>query len=71
MNVSRQEPPSDRRAPRTTPANVIAAHTAFVRHLFETPAVLVTNELAAGIELKPSLEEIKERRRTYYPDDMA
>jgi hypothetical protein len=71
MDVARQMPPRDRRPPRTTPPNVMDAYASFVRRLFETPAQCVTEEVVSGIELKPSLSEIKERRRTYYPDDMA
>ena len=71
MNVRRQTPPRHERAPGTTPPTVLAAYEAFVRKLFETPTTVVTDAVVSRIELKPSLEEIKNRRRKYYPDSMG
>jgi hypothetical protein len=72
MSVRRQEPTRDQRAPGTGPAAVaVADYQEVVRQLFQTPATLVTDEVAKAAELKPSLEDIKGRRRKYYPDEMG
>jgi hypothetical protein len=71
MEVSRQSPPVDQREPKTTPQSVADAYKAFVHRLFETPAVEVTEGLVSGAQLKPSLEEITDRRRLFYPDRMG
>jgi hypothetical protein len=71
MNVSRQSPPRDERHPGTIPSPVAAAYEAFAHRLFERPAAVVTDSTVSGIDLKPSLEQIKARRRKYYSDEMA
>jgi hypothetical protein len=71
MNVSRQSPRREDRAPGTTPPHVMAAYKSFARVLFERPATLVNEATVAGLELRPSLDQIRGRRRKYYPDEMA
>jgi hypothetical protein len=72
MHVCRQEPSRDHRVPGTGPApDAVTAYREIVRRLFQTPAVVVTEAMASGATLQPSLEEIKGRRRRYYPDEMG
>jgi len=71
MNVIRQSPPRDARAPGTTPDTVRTSYTLCMRQLFDTAAVRVTDALAKSAKLEPSLAEIKDRRRQYYSDEMT
>jgi hypothetical protein len=71
LNVSRQNPPREERAPGTIPANAVAAYGAFARQLFATPTTIVTEGLVSDVVLTPSLDDIKFLRRKYYPDDMG
>jgi len=71
MNAGRQSPPRDQRPPGIPAESAKTAYKAFVRRLFETPAVYVTDTVVSGLDLKPSLEEIKDRRRLFYPDEMG
>jgi hypothetical protein len=71
MDVKRQAPPKHRRAPNSGhAADAVDAYVSVVRRLFTQSDLEVTNELASSIELKPSLEEIRGRRRKYYPEDV-
>ena len=71
MNVRRQNPPRDHRVPGTgSTTDAAAAYRDVVRQLFQTPATVVTDWVANGADLEPSLEDIKRRRRKYYPDEM-
>ena len=71
MDVKRQTPPRQRRAPNSGhAAGASKAYASVVRRLFTQGDLEVTNELASSIELKPSLEEIRGRRRKYYPEEV-
>ncbi len=48
MNVRRQSPRREDRAPGTTPPHVMAAYKSFARGLFERPATLVNEATVAG-----------------------
>ncbi len=70
MDVNRQNPSRQQRAPNSGHAPRAAeAYASVVRRLFTQSDVEVTNELASSIELRPSLEEIRARRRKYYPEE--
>jgi len=72
MNVRRQAPDRDHRPPGS--GHSTAARDAYrdvVRHLFRTKATVVTEAVANAAALVPSLDDIKGRRRKYYPDEMA
>jgi hypothetical protein len=71
MDVKRQQPPRQRRAPNSShAAGAIEAYASVVRRLFKQGDLEVTNELATSVQLKPSLEEIRACRRMYYPEDV-
>jgi hypothetical protein len=70
MDVKRQQPPRERRAPNLVRAQAVeAAYSAVIRQIFEQREVFVTNELASSIELRPTLAQIRARRRRYFPED--
>lgn len=72
MNVRRQNPNRDNRGPGTGyAAEASAAYREVVRMLFKTRATVVTEAVANGATLTPSLDDIKGRRRKYYPDGMG
>jgi hypothetical protein len=72
MDVRRQVPPRDQRAPGTGAApDAVTAYRDVVRALFQTPAVVVTDATAAAAPLTPSLDQIRARRRKYFPDEMG
>ncbi len=71
MNVGRQNPSRDKREPGMVPENVASGYKAVARRLFQEPATVVTDAVVAEANLSPSLEDIKGRRRKYYPDDMV
>ncbi|MGA3135190.1 MAG: hypothetical protein ABSC88_04265 [Terracidiphilus sp.] len=71
MDVKRQTPPRERRAPNSGHVNEAnEAYASVVSRLFNQGDIEVTNELASSTELKPSLADIRARRRMYYPDDV-
>lgn len=67
MEVKRQEPSVNRRAPNTVAAVALNAYETIVDDLFAKPAVCVTEEVVGGAILKPTLDEIAARRLKYYP----
>lgn len=69
MDVNRNSPRQDQRAPGSIPPATETAYRAVSRRLFETPTTYVTDALASKAELRPSLEEIRERRLFYCSDD--
>lgn len=71
MNVRRQNPRNDQREPGTTAPDVAASYRTVSRRLFENASTQVTDDIIDVDALRPSLDEIKSRRRKYYPDDMA
>jgi hypothetical protein len=70
MDVRRQEPPMDRRAPHSIPASVQEAYASVSRMIFRDAEITVTEQLVNQVDLRPTLEEIRARRRKYYPEDM-
>jgi hypothetical protein len=69
MDVTRQKPPRQQRAPNSGHATGASeAYSSVVRRLFTQRDLEVTDELVSSVELKPSLEEIRARRRKYYPE---
>ena len=71
MNIARQDPTRSYRAPGTLAPNVLDGYRAMTRRLFESPAVVVSQETATAEVLLPSLDQIKARRRKYFTDDMG
>ena len=70
MDVIRQNPHRDKRAPNTGhEPGATAAYKTVTRHLFQVPETHVNDATVTGIELKPTLEQIKSRRKKYYPED--
>jgi len=70
MDIVRQDPPRERRAPNSEPsAGAATAYRDVARRIFEVPEVQVTDSTVAAVELKPTLEQIKARRRLYYPEE--
>jgi hypothetical protein len=70
MDVKRQNPPLESRAPNAgIPTVVQDAYDKVTRQIFEQGAVVITDEVAAGTQLKPTLDQIRARRKKYYPED--
>jgi hypothetical protein len=70
MDVNRNSPPLELRTPDTTiPVEARTSYKAVVRRLFETPTTHITDALASGANLKPSLQEIRTRLHMYYHPD--
>jgi hypothetical protein len=67
MEVKRQDPDVNHRAPNTVPAAALDAYDAIVDDLFAKPVVHVTEDVAKRATLKPTLGEIDARRLKYYP----
>lgn len=66
MNITRQQPPRERRAPLETPQAAAEAYARVADDVFSKPQIVVTDELAEATTLKPSLDDIDGRRRKYY-----
>ncbi|MHB0856136.1 MAG: hypothetical protein ACYC5M_01030 [Anaerolineae bacterium] len=71
MEVKRQNPPAERRAPRDQCFEAQAASRDVVRRLFSEKEVVVTLETIDASALNASLERIRARRKLYYQDDMG
>jgi hypothetical protein len=70
MDVRRQQPVLEKRAPNSGhAAAALSDYTAVVDDLFGKPDFVVTDQIASSVVLRPSLEQIRARRRKYYPDD--
>lgn len=71
LDVKRQTPPRERRAPNSGHSDEAnEAYASVVSRLFTQDDIEVTNELASSTELKPSLADIRGRRRKYHPEDV-
>lgn len=70
MDVNRQAPPREQRSPNSSPAGAVKAYGDVARKIFEDSEVVVTDELANTVELKPSLDQIRARRRKYYREEV-
>ena len=69
MDVKRQKPSVNERAPGSGPAPAAqAAYSSVVDNLFADPVIQVTDAMAEAANLKPSLDDIQRRRERYYPD---
>jgi hypothetical protein len=70
MDVVRQDPPREKRAPNTGLApNIATAYRDVSRGIFEIPETVVTESIIDADNLKPTLQQIKARRKKYYPDE--
>src|SRR5579863_23419 len=69
MDVNRQKPDQDHRAPNTHPQSVVEAYSKVARQIFKVPErVVVREELDLDV-INQSLEAILARRRIYCPDE--
>jgi hypothetical protein len=68
MDVNRQRPPRDDRAPNTRPVEAANAYNSVVRKIFEIPERLVTLDGVDVPTITASLQAIKERRLVYCPE---
>ncbi len=66
MEVSRQNPDRNHRAPATTHPSVTQAYQEVVRSIFATPENIVDNDSIDENELQVSLDKVKSRRDKYY-----
>jgi hypothetical protein len=69
MDVSRQQPDKDHRAPHTQPQSVIDAYGTVVRKIFEVRERVVIREELDLDSINRSLEAIFARRKMYCPDE--
>ena len=69
MDVNRNSPPFDRRAPGTRPTESEAAYKNVARQVFCNEPEIVSPESIEQSDLQASLDKIKARRRKYKPDD--
>jgi hypothetical protein len=65
MRVHRQQPDSTRRPPNTKAKAAVDAYRAVVDRLFKEAPEIVSDELAAGARLNPTLDQIYARRERY------
>jgi hypothetical protein len=70
MDVKRQSPPLESRAPNAgIPLAVQEAYDKVTRQIFERSVVEITDEIATRTQLKPTLDQIRARRKKYYSED--
>ncbi len=65
MDVRRQDPPLENRAPDATPPEVLDAYRDVVRTIFRRPETAVTNDMIDRATLESHLGLIKSRRAKY------
>ncbi len=65
MDVKRQNPPRDKRAPGTDGDGVSDAYRAVVRGVFENPEVLVTDAMINARDLQTHLDKVRARGKRY------
>ena len=70
MDVKRQKPSFRERAPNSGPAaSALSAYSVVAQSVVTEPDLIVTDDIANAADLKPSLSEIRGRRKKYYPED--
>lgn len=69
MDVKRKNPPRERRSPGVNPNEAVEAYQEVVRQIFERNPIIVTENSLNKEKLQNSLDNIKARRRKYFPDE--
>ena len=69
MDIKRNNPPKEQRAPGAQCEEAQAAYRGVVRQLFSRRETIVSNESINRAALQLDLDKIKARRRKYYPDE--
>lgn len=69
MDVKRQQPPKEARAPREVSAVAEKAYGAVVRQIFQTSLITLTEESLDKAKLQKNLDLIIARRNKYCPDE--
>src|SRR5436305_7444955 len=69
MDVRRNNPPVERRAPGSPCEEAETAYRNVVRQLFSTREKIVSLDTINQAELQADLNRIKVRRKLYYPDE--
>jgi hypothetical protein len=69
IDVLRQTPPREQRAPGASDQQALDAYTTTIRTLFQTPEIVIALPIPDQDALIESLRVIRARRRLYYPDD--
>lgn len=68
MDISRVDPPKERRAPGFVPQQARNAYQSVVQQIFERPEVILTLDKVDRERLEGNLKLIRARRNKYYPE---
>lgn len=69
MDVKRKNPPKDKRAPGHDSPEAQVAYRSVVRKIFSERENVITEGSINKLTLQTNLDQIKARRRKYYPDE--